>query len=93
MKESPEKIQPNDEEKQNSLDYGDGNKLTSNVKRFLDIDGDEVALVASADNRCYTGDNQSGSAAAIGQVPSPSHSITGLIKGMMHMFMEEIHFQ
>ncbi|XP_021929898.1 uncharacterized protein LOC110834747 isoform X3 [Zootermopsis nevadensis] len=80
VKESPEKIQPNDEEKQNSLDYGDGNKLTSNVKRFLDIDGDEVALVASADNRCYTGDNQSGSAAAIGQVPSPSHSITGLIK-------------
>jgi hypothetical protein len=146
VKESPKKIQPNDEEKQNSLDGGSSNKQTSNVKRFMDIDSDEVALVTSAGSRKslrsddgnknwfgsaasvgqvtnsldggntnkqtsnvkrfmdIDGDevalvtsaesrkslrsdagnkNWFGSAASVGQVPSPTHSITGLIKGML----------
>jgi hypothetical protein len=86
VKESPKKIQPNSEE-QNSFAGEDGNKLTNNVKKFMDIDGDEVVLVASAGSRkslrSDAGDkNWFGSAITVGQVPSPTRSVTGLIKGI-----------
>jgi hypothetical protein len=87
VKESPKKIEPNYEEKQNSHYCEGSSKLTSNVKRLMDINCDEVALVASAGNtrslRTGSGDKSSfGSASSVGQAQSSTHSITGLIKGM-----------
>lgn len=51
VKESPKKIQPSNEDKQNQQDDSDSSKLTRDSKRFVDIDGNEVELVASAGSR------------------------------------------
>lgn len=98
VKESPKKIQPNNEEKENQLDGRDSNKQTSNVKRFVDIDGDEVVLVANAKSReslrSGADDKDSfGSAVIVGQFPSPSHSVTELIKGMYYILTQAVQFQ
>lgn len=91
VKESPKKIQPSNEEKENQLD---SDRQTSNVKRFVDIDGDEVVLVANAKSReslrSGTDDKNSfGSAVIVGQYPSPSHSVTELIKDQLEL--EVVH--
>jgi hypothetical protein len=98
VKESPKKMQPNNEEKENQLDGWDSNKQTSNVKRFVDIDGDEVVLVASAKSResLRSGADDkhfSESAVIVGQFPSPSHSVTELIKGMYYVLTQAVQFQ
>ena len=51
VKESPRKIQPSNEDTQNQLDDSDSSKLTRDSKRFVDIDGNEVELIASAGSR------------------------------------------
>lgn len=51
VKESPKKIQPSNEDTQNQLDDSDSSKLTRDSKRFVDIDGNEVELIASAGSR------------------------------------------
>jgi hypothetical protein len=51
VKESPRKIQPSNEDTQNQLDDSDSSKLTRDSKRFVDIDGNEVELIASGGSR------------------------------------------
>jgi hypothetical protein len=88
VKESPKKLQSDGEEKQNPLGGGgDSNKLTGNLERFVDIDGNEVVLVASAGSResLKSGAGEKswfGSTVIDGQLPSPTHSVAELIKGM-----------
>ncbi|PNF28988.1 hypothetical protein B7P43_G15101, partial [Cryptotermes secundus] len=90
VKESPKKIQPSNEGKENHFDGWDSNRQTSNVKRFVDIDGDEVVLVASArsgESLISGADdkNSLGSAVIVGEFPSPSHSVTELIKDQLEL--------
>jgi hypothetical protein len=97
VKESPKKIQPSNEEIESQLDGVGGYKQTSNLKRFLDIDGDEVVLVASERSResLRSGSddkNSFGSAVIVGQFPSPTHSVTELIKGMHYILTQAIQF-
>jgi hypothetical protein len=97
VKESPKKIQPSNERKENRLDDWDSNGQTANVKRFIDIGGDEVVLVASARSResvrSGADDNAFGNAVIVGQCPSPSHSVTELIKGMHYIITQVIQLQ
>lgn len=51
VKESPKKIQPSNEDTQNQQDDSDSSKLTRDSKRFVDIEGNEVELIASAGSR------------------------------------------
>jgi hypothetical protein len=101
VKESPKKLLPSNEEKENQFDGGDGNKQTSNQKRFLDIGGgggggggdddddDDVVLGANAKSNEIL---KSG-AVFVRQFPSPSHSATELIKGMQYVLTQAIQFQ
>jgi hypothetical protein len=82
VKESPKKIQPSNEDKQNPLDGSESNKLTRDFKRFVDIDGDEVELIASAGSResLRSGAGEKNSLGSAVK-SSPNHSATELIKG------------
>ena len=82
VKESPTKIQLHNEDKQNQQDDSDSNKLTRDLNRFVDMDGNEVELIASAGSResLRSGAGEKNSSET--SVKSgPSHSATEIIKG------------
>jgi len=81
VKESPKKIQPCNEDTQNQLDNSDSSKLTRDSKRFVDIDGNEVELIASAGSResLRSGAGEKNSLET--SVKSPNQSATEIIKG------------
>jgi hypothetical protein len=82
VKESPKKIQPSNEETQNQLDDSDNSKLTRGLKRYVDIDGNEVELVASAGSResLRSGADEKNSLET--SIKSgPNHTATEVIKG------------
>lgn len=82
VKESPKKMQPSNEDKENQLYGTDSNKLTRDLKKFVDIDGDEVELIASAGSR-ESLRSGAGDRSALGTAAksSPNHSAKEIIKG------------
>jgi len=87
VKESPKKIQPSNEDTQNQLGDSDSSKLTRDSKRFVDIDGNEVELIASAESReslrFGTGENSLETSVKSG----PDQSATEIIKGKFQCFL------
>jgi hypothetical protein len=103
VKESPKKLQPSHEEKENQFDDGDSNKQASNQKGFLDIGGggdddddDDVVLGASSGSKEIMksgADDKHSFETVVGQFPSPSYSATELIKGMHYILTQAFQFQ
>jgi len=87
VKESPKKLQHSNEDTQNQLDDSDSSKLTRESKRFVDIDGNEVELIASAGSRESLRSGAGENSLETSVKSGPDQSATEIIKGKFQCFL------
>ena len=86
VKESPRKIMPKPE-----IKHSADNNISNNIKISQDIEIEETVLMKNSGGKesmnLGSGDkNWFGSAISVENVPSPTHSVTELIKGAISIY-------